>query len=109
MPNEQISAHILGREYRLSCAPDEKTDLLAAVAYVDRKMQEVRDSGKVMSNDRIAVLAALNIAHELLTAGRPPVVRDASESELAFIEFKRRIQAINAALDSALAPQEKLF
>jgi len=109
MANEQFSVNILGREYRLSCPPEEKGALLAAVDYVDRKMQEVKNSGKVMSSDRIAVFAALNIASELLSAGRPKPAPQQAETELAFTEFKRRIQSINAALDAALAPQEKLF
>jgi len=109
MAHEQFSVSILGREYRLSCPPEEKGALLAAVDYVDRKMQEVKSSGKVMSSDRIAVFAALNIASELLSAGRPKAPSQQAEAELAFAEFKRRIQTINAALETALAPQEKLF
>jgi cell division protein ZapA len=102
---EQLSVKILGREYRLSCAPDEKEALLAAVAYVDEKMTAIRDHGKVAGNDRIAVFAALNIANELLTSRAP----NGAFSDLAFGEFRRRIESMGAVLDAALSPQEKLF
>jgi cell division protein ZapA len=102
---EQLTVKILGREYRLSCTPGEKDALLAAVAYVDEKMSTIRDHGKVAGNDRIAVFAALNIANELLSTRAP----DGEFSELAFGEFRRRIESMSAALDAALSPQEKLF
>ena len=119
--SELVSVTILGRDYRLSCAPGEKDSLLAAVALVDATMHEVRSGNKVMSSDRIAVLAALNIANELLaartasgTVAAPAAVAEtatpaAVKSDLAIEEFQRRIQSINAVLDKALAPQEKLF
>jgi cell division protein ZapA len=102
---EQLTVKILGREYRLSCAPKEKEALLAAVAYVDEKMTAIRDQGKISGNDRIAVFAALNIANELLTTRAP----EGPLSDLAIGDFRRRIDSMNAALDAALSPQEKLF
>ena len=102
---EQLTVKILGREYRLSCAPDEKEALLAAVTYVDEKMTTIRDHGKITGNDRIAVFAALNIANELLTTRAP----EGPLSDLAVGEFRGRIESMNAALDAALTPQEKLF
>ena len=102
---EQLTVKILGREYRLSCAPKEKEALLAAVAYVDEKMTAIRDQGKISGNDRIAVFAALNIANELLTTRAP----EGPLSDLAIGDFQRRIESMNAVLDAALSPQEKLF
>jgi cell division protein ZapA len=102
---EQLTVKILGREYRLTCAPDEKDALLAAVAYVDEKMTAIRDHGKITGNDRIAVFAALNIANELLTTRAP----QGPLSDLALGEFRGRIDSMNAVLDAALTPQEKLF
>ncbi len=57
---------------RIACSEEEKADLLKAVEYLDSKMREIRDGGKVIGVERIAIMAALNIAHELLTmrAGR---------------------------------------
>jgi len=105
MTSEHLNVTILGREYRLSCVPEERDALLAAVAYVDERMHAIRNANKVSGNDRIAVLAALNIANELLSKRTPAD----TASDLAFGEFRRRIESIDAVLDTALAPQEKLF
>ena len=61
-----VSIHILDKEYRVACEPQERDELLAAARFLDEKMREIRDGGKVIGVDRIAVMAALNIAHELL-------------------------------------------
>lgn len=61
-----ITVHILEKEYRVACNDDEREALLAASSYLNGKMKEIRDSGKVVGVDRIAVMAALNITHELL-------------------------------------------
>ena len=63
----QLDVAILGREYRIACAADEREALLQAVAYLDTRMREIRDSGKVVGLDRIAVMVALNLANELLS------------------------------------------
>ena len=62
---EQLTVTIMGREYRVACRPEERDELLACAQYVDRKMAGVRDSGKVLGADRIAVLVALQLAQEL--------------------------------------------
>jgi len=65
---EQITLSILGREYRVACRPEERNELLACAHYVDQKMASIRDGGKVLGADRVAVLAALQIAQELFGA-----------------------------------------
>jgi cell division protein ZapA len=92
---------ILGRDFRITCPDDEREELLKAVAYLDKKMREIRDSGKVIGSERIAIMAALNIAHELLIARRS----DGFDTE----EFRRRIDRMEAALDTVLPEQDKLF
>jgi len=62
-----ISVHILDKEYLIYCPDEEKHDLLRSADYLDMKMREIRDAGKIIGTDRIAVMAALNISHELLT------------------------------------------
>lgn len=57
---------ILEREYRVTCQPGEENDLLASARFLDQKMREIKSTGKVIGNDRIAVMTALNLAHELL-------------------------------------------
>lgn len=65
-PAKPVALQILGKEYLVSC-PDEECDALMATArYLDTRMQEVRSGGKVIGLDRIAVITALNIAHEML-------------------------------------------
>ncbi len=60
------SVHILDKEYRIACGQDEEENLHAAARYLDQKMREIRAGGKVIGADRIAVMAALNMAHDLL-------------------------------------------
>ncbi len=61
-----MTLHILGKEYMVSCADEERGALQASANYLDKKMREIRDSGKIIGTDRIAVMAALNITYELL-------------------------------------------
>lgn len=102
---ERIDVTILGREYSLACAPEEKPALLAAVRHVDQLMLRIQGTGKVSSNERIAVMAALQIAGELLAMKAP----DGPLGGLAVGEFKRRIDEMNLMLDDALSGQEKLL
>ena len=62
----RVSVKILEKEYAVGCPAGERTDLLDAAAFLDKQMREIRESGKVATSDRIAVMAALNIANELL-------------------------------------------
>ena len=96
-----LDVTLLDRELRVACPDDERTELLDAVAYLDKKMREIRDAGKVASVERIAIMAALNITHELLT------IRIGGGFDLA--EFKRRMQSMQETIDSALAEQDELF
>lgn len=60
-----VSLTIMGKEYKIACAPDEQSDLLQSAQNLDVQMRQMRDSGKVAGADKIAVMAALNLAHEL--------------------------------------------
>jgi cell division protein ZapA len=64
--NPLVKVQILGKEYPVSCDPDEQHELLLAARYLDEKTREIRDGGRIIGTERIAVMAALNIAHELL-------------------------------------------
>lgn len=61
-----VTVHILDKEYCIACPPGEHNNLESAARYLDDKMREIRSSGKVIGADRIAVMAALNITHDLL-------------------------------------------
>ena len=62
----RISVRILEKEYQVACPADERDDLLRSAEVLNRKMREIRDSGKVIGLDRIAVMSALNITNEML-------------------------------------------
>ena len=96
-----IEVNLLGRSYRVACEDDERDALMQAVAYLDGKMNEIKKAGKIAGSERIAVMAALNIAHELLS------VRVGGGIDLG--AAKRRLASLEAQLDAALAKQEKLF
>ena len=101
-----VTISLLGREFRVGCPEGEQKELLASVEYLNRKLKEVRDTGKVVGNERIAIMAALNIAHEMMSnpgkAGAAPSVDN--------MVIKRRILAMQETLDSAFAAdQENLF
>ena len=96
-----IEISILGRSYKIACEEGERDALMQAVAYLDGKMGEIKKAGKVNGTDRIAVMAALNIASELLTT------RLGSGFDIG--QAKRRIESIEAKLDEAIARQDKLF
>ncbi|MFI4887239.1 MAG: cell division protein ZapA [Burkholderiales bacterium] len=111
-----LDVMILGREFKVACKEGERAELTEAVAMLDRRMREIRDAGKVSGTDRIAVMAALNIAHELLRERRGVFAPDRDAAELpaagAAIDgaaVRRRIEAMQAAIDLTLAGQEKLF
>lgn len=95
-----LPINVMGREFRVACAPEEQKALLEAVEYLNRKMQEIKDQGKITGMERVAIMAALNISHELLTT---------RFGNFDVSEFKRRMAGIETTLDQALADQEKLF
>ncbi len=96
-----LDVTILDRELRVACPEEERAELLDAVAYLDKKMRDIRDAGKIASVERIAIMAALNITHELLTT------RTGGGFDLA--EFQRRMLSMQATIDAALAEQDELF
>ena len=100
-----VTISLLGREFRVACPEGEQKQLMASVDYLNRKMKEVRDTGKVVGNERIAIMAALNIAHELVSnTGK------SSSPSVDNPTIKRRILAMQESLDAALAAdQENLF
>jgi cell division protein ZapA len=104
-PSLTLDVALLGREYRVVCKESEREELLQAVQFLDRRMREIRDSGKVAGSERIAVMAALNIAHELLrTKSGAPATGGFDSAAI-----QRRISAMQTAIDRAMAEQEKLF
>jgi cell division protein ZapA len=95
-----VSIKLLGKEYQVACPAEEKADLLASAELLNKKMQDIRNSGKVLGLDRVAVMAALNMANELIK-------RTDEDRQLKDI-VDLRIKAMRERLDSALGPGQQL-
>ena len=95
-----LQINVMGREFRVACPENEQKGLLEAVAYLNKKMGEIRDNGKVIGLERIAIMAALNIAHELLAT---------KVGGFDIAELKRRMESMETMLDQAMHDQSKLF
>jgi cell division protein ZapA len=95
-----LQINVMGREFRVACPENEQKGLLEAVDYLNKKMDEIRDNGKVIGLERIAIMAALNIAHELLAT---------KVGGFDIAELKRRMENMKTMLDQAIHDQSKLF
>ena len=89
-----MRVHILDKEYLVACPDDEREALFASAEFLTDKMKEIRDSGKIVGADRIAVMAALNMAHELLE--NKTVKSDYQ------LDISKRIRALQDKIDVAL-------
>lgn len=78
-----LEVFILDKSYRINCPENEQESLRASGQYLDRKMRDIRAAGKVIGLERIAVIAALNITHELLNASRHMNAESDSKAELS--------------------------
>jgi len=92
---------IMGRNFRVSCKEEEQASLLEAVDYLNHRMEDIRDQGKIVGLERIAIMAALNITHEFLGA------KVGGDFDMA--SFKRRMSHMETVIDQAIAEQAKLF
>lgn len=90
----------MGRAFKVACPPEDRAGLLEAVDYLDRRMQEIKDGGKVANLERIAIMAALNITHELLTT---------RVGGFDVGDFKRRINDMNKEIDQVMSDSSDLF
>jgi cell division protein ZapA len=95
-----VDIKILDKDYRISCHPEEHDDLLASAHYLDGRMREIREAGRVVGTDRIAVLAALNVVHELLQLRNGVTVE---ETDVA-----RRLARLQERLGDALSAETGL-
>ncbi len=89
-----LSVNILDKEYRVACQPGEEEALLASAMELDERMRAIRQSGKIIGTERIAVMVALNMAHELLNVGREDSEGDAS--------LERRMRGLQDKIEVAL-------
>ena len=96
----RVSVRLLDREYQVACPADERSDLLDSAEYLDTKMREVRDGGKVVGLDRIAVISALNLANELIKLRRNGSVVDS--------DLGSKIRTLRERVESALEKGQQL-
>jgi cell division protein ZapA len=93
-PLVRVSVRILEKEYQVACLPEERSELLDSAEFLNGKMKDIRDAGNIVGLDRIAVMAALNLAHELLKRNR----NEAIESEVT-----ERVRQMRERVESALS------
>ncbi|MCX7189121.1 MAG: cell division protein ZapA [Methylotenera sp.] len=86
--------NIMGREFTVSCTDEERPGLINAVDFLDKKMRDIRDGGKIIGVERIAIMAALNLSHELLNA---------KSGNVDVGDIKRRISQMQDQIDKACA------
>jgi cell division protein ZapA len=96
----QVSVRILDKEYQVACPASERTDLLDSAEVLNEKMREIRDSGRIVGLDRIAVMAALNMANDLLHAKE----RDKSLEG----DVSNRLKLISDRVETALGSTQQL-
>ncbi|MDB5870490.1 MAG: cell division protein ZapA [Polaromonas sp.] len=107
---KQLEVQIMGQNYMLGCPENSENRLVEAVNKVDTAMCSIRDAGKVKARDRIAVLAALNLAYQLLEPAPAPAPAKAPEpsnpaAEAALEASNAQLQALLQRLDAVLATQ----
>ena len=90
-----MSVDILDKEYQVACPPDEELALTQAARYLDQHMRDIRSTGKVIGLERVAIMAALNISHELLSLKN-------GDSPIESNEEQQRLSTLNSQLDEVL-------
>jgi cell division protein ZapA len=95
----RVSVRILEKEYQVACLPEERSELLDSAEFLNGKMRDIRDAGNIVGLDRIAVMAALNLAHELIKRNR---------NEAADSEVSERVRQMRERVESALTRGQQL-
>jgi len=98
MNSKPLNINIMGREFYITCPDEEQEDIQLAATYLDKKIQEIKAEGKIVDSDRIAIIAALSITHELL------ILRNGSGFDID--EFKRRIVSLKKKVDEVMIKKE---
>lgn len=96
---EGVDVSIMGKKFSVACPEDERDELTAAAKYLDQQMNSIQRSGKVIGLDRCAIMAALNISHELLN-----LRNDTGLSE----EFESKLKLLQKKVSTALHEQKEL-
>lgn len=86
--NRQVTLHILDKDYVVACPESEREDLMACADYLSNKMQEIRERGKVVGTERLLVMTALNIIHELLHKNEKSDYNEPTDIEIERLQKK---------------------
>lgn len=97
---DTVSITILGRSYQITCPPEEEESLRKSARYLDKQMEKVKSRGSTLAFEKVAVMAALNICHELLQASQ-----QAESSENTSLE---KIQSLQDKIDIALQSSRQI-
>jgi cell division protein ZapA len=104
-----LDVSLLGRDYKVACKEGEEGALRDAVAFLERRMREIREGSKTSTPERIAVMAALNLAHDFQRGGAAPSDAADGSAVIDAPAARRRIASMRSAIELALAGQEKLL
>lgn len=97
--HESVRVSILGKDYTVVCGSDEKEALRRAASHLDDRMQQIQKSGKVIGTERCAIMAALNITHELLAL---------KEQNAESKQLTSQLQVLKQKLEAAVQEQRQL-
>jgi cell division protein ZapA len=114
-----LDVSILGRDYKVACKADEESELREAVEFLERRMKEIRENSRTSSVERVAVMAALNLAHDFQRRPAPETPKRGAPAEepvdnaaidtAEVAAVRRRIAGMQSAIDQILPAKEKLF
>jgi cell division protein ZapA len=96
----RVSVRILEKEYQVACLPEERSELLDSAEFLNAQMREIRDGGNIVGLDRIAVMAALNLSHELLK------VRNRGDA--AQTDVSRKVRQMRERVETVIAKSQQL-
>ncbi|MBB5017039.1 cell division protein ZapA [Chitinivorax tropicus] len=99
---KNLDITIMGRDFRIACPEQEEASLMMAVDLLDGRIESIKRDGKVVGADRIAIMAALNIAHEMLSMKM-------SGTDVGMTEFRQRLLHMQEVIDQAMLEQNRLF
>ena len=102
LPEKQTRIRLLDKEFRVNCEPEQAPSLQEAASYLDKQMNLIKQTGRVVSVERIAMMAALNIAHELVVLKKENAQEDVTG-------IQERLHALHTKIDSAIADHFKPY
>ncbi|MEM0953475.1 MAG: cell division protein ZapA [Pseudomonadota bacterium] len=96
-----VTVSILDKDYQVACPPEQEAELIVSASYLDKQMRLIRETGKVIGLERIAVMAALNISHELLQASEPEQIAGEATASGEPVD-DNEVSALSRKIDEAI-------